>query len=241
MRIIDATQTDDRKSIQLASYRATGSQQTRRLVALVFDDGWQNQLDVAVPILRQYNFKATFSVITRSVGVGESGSLWEYMGWDELHSLANDGMDIASHTRTHPDLTTLDESATWMKISGSKQDLEDNGFSNVRTFVYPYNEYDDASAAMVKRAGYNVARGGLVTTHPTFTVGTDNPFEINGIAVTSDGVMKVDRPTFEGILDWADESSVVVLVYHFILPDGTSCPRDKFGECSTTVWLSDFE
>jgi len=115
VRIIDATQTDDRKSIQLASHRATGSQQTRRLVALVFDDGWQNQLDVAVPILRQYNIKATFSVITRSVGVGKSGSLWEYMGWDELHSLANDGMDIASHTRTQRGLGTMSREEDWSR------------------------------------------------------------------------------------------------------------------------------
>ena len=220
-------------------HRATGSQ-TRRLVALVFDDAWQNQLDVAVPILRQHDFKATFGVITQRVGVG-SGSLSRYMNWDALRSLAADGMDIASHTRTHSDLTTLNESAAWTEISGSKQDLENNGFSNVRTFVYPYYEYDNASVAMVKRAGYIVARDGLATTHPTFTAGTDSPFEINGIGVTSDGVGRVDQPTFEGILDWTGETSTIVLVYHFILPDGTSCPRDQYGECSTTTWQSDFE
>lgn len=222
-------------------HRATGSHQTRRLVALFFDDAWQNQLDVAVPVLQQHHFKATFAVITGSVGVGESGSLWRYMGWDGLHSLAADGMDIASHTRTHADLTTLNETAAWTEISGSKQDLENNGFSNIRTFVYPYYAYDNASVAMVKRAGYIVARDGLVTTYPTFSVGTDDPFLVNGIGITSDGIGRVDQPAFEGILDWAGETSVVVLVYHFVLPDGTSCPRDALGECSTTVWLSDFE
>lgn len=82
------------------------------------------------------------------------------MDWNGLHLLADEGMDIASHTRAHSDLTTLNESASWMEISGSKQDLESNGFWNIRTFVYPSYEYDDASVAMVKRAGYIVARDG---------------------------------------------------------------------------------
>ena len=38
-----------------------------KIVCIFFDDGWQNQYDVALPILLQYGFQATFSIITDSI------------------------------------------------------------------------------------------------------------------------------------------------------------------------------
>lgn len=39
-----------------------------RKVCLFFDDGWQNQYDVAFPILKTCGFKASFAIITGSIG-----------------------------------------------------------------------------------------------------------------------------------------------------------------------------
>ncbi len=40
-----------------------------RKVCIFFDDGWKNQYDVALPILKEFGFKATFSIITDYIGM----------------------------------------------------------------------------------------------------------------------------------------------------------------------------
>jgi peptidoglycan/xylan/chitin deacetylase (PgdA/CDA1 family) len=94
-----------------------------------------NQYDVALPILLQHDFKASFAVITGSIGTGEG--FWKYMGEKELKKLAKYGMDIAVHTKSHPDLTAnLTDAQLPEEIIGSKKYLEKLGFE-VRTFVAP--------------------------------------------------------------------------------------------------------
>jgi peptidoglycan/xylan/chitin deacetylase (PgdA/CDA1 family) len=39
-----------------------------KIVCLFFDDCFQNQYDLAYPVLKQYGFKATFGVITDFIG-----------------------------------------------------------------------------------------------------------------------------------------------------------------------------
>jgi peptidoglycan/xylan/chitin deacetylase (PgdA/CDA1 family) len=41
-----------------------------RLVCLFFDDAYTNQYEVALPILLEYNYKATFGVITDYIVTG---------------------------------------------------------------------------------------------------------------------------------------------------------------------------
>jgi len=104
-----------------------------KLVCLFFDDGWQNQYDVALPILLDYNFRASFGVITGSIGTGVS--FCEYMGVKELKELAEYGMDIACHTKTYPHLTAnLTDQQLHEEIIDSKRYLEKMGFK-VPTFV----------------------------------------------------------------------------------------------------------
>lgn len=122
-----------------------------KLVSLFFDDGWQNQHDVALPILLDYNFRASFSVITSKIGTGEGFS--EYMGVKELKELAKYGMDIASDTKTHPHLTAnLTDQQLHEEIIDSKRYLEKMGFK-VPTFVYPYYEWNDVALNYVREAG----------------------------------------------------------------------------------------
>ena len=129
-----------------------------RLVSIFFDDAFVNQYEVALPVLRQYDFRATFGVITSSIGKGRD--LWEYMDTKELKELAGYGMDIASHTVNHVSLTAnLTDKRLRQEIFDSKKELENMGFK-VSTMVYPYYEWDDRVIACVTEAGYTCARAG---------------------------------------------------------------------------------
>jgi peptidoglycan/xylan/chitin deacetylase (PgdA/CDA1 family) len=126
------------------------------MVTLVFDDGLTSQYNNARSILNTAGIKATYAIITQAVRDinGDNAA----MTWTQITTLKNDGNEIASHTRTHPDLSTLSASAAQAEIQGSMSDLVAKGFSP-KTFVYPLGGENPAVEAMVKSAGYLGARG----------------------------------------------------------------------------------
>lgn len=124
-----------------------------RAVAITFDDGWLTQYENALPILEQMHFTATFFVITAQVGRGSM-----YMNVDELTTLQRAGMVVASHTRTHPNLTKASDSQLRDEVLGSRQDLQKMLGVSVDLFAYPYGSWDKRVAAAVQDAGYRAAR-----------------------------------------------------------------------------------
>jgi len=209
-----------------------------RLVCLFFDDGWQNQYDVALPILLQHDFKATFGIITGSIDTGED--IWEYMGKKEIEKLAEYGMDIAGHTKTHPHLPAiLSNEQLHEEIIGSKKQLEKLGIE-VRTFIYPYCEWDDRVIGVVKEAGFTCARSCGWGEKPYDPRITDADAQYH---IYSDPIINQDFDQFKAIVDQASRYSVVCLTYHFISdkgPEETSTPVANF--CAQMRYLkeSDF-
>ncbi|MHB1162998.1 MAG: polysaccharide deacetylase family protein [Minisyncoccota bacterium] len=141
----------------LEDYFKNGTPLPRNPIILSFDDGWSDQFTYAFPILQKYHYTATFFVFTNSIG--RRG----FLTWEDLHTLRDAGMTIASHSRSHPFLTKIADPATlWSEIDGSKQILEKNLGITVNEFAYPFGQYNPEIVAMVKKAGYTVARGDYV-------------------------------------------------------------------------------
>ncbi|GAC1378963.1 MAG: hypothetical protein NVSMB43_20770 [Pseudarthrobacter sp.] len=72
------------------------------MVSVTFDDGWASQYNNALPVLNKYGIPATMYIISGSVNAVPS-----YMTQDQIQAFASRGDEIAAHTVTHPDLTTL--------------------------------------------------------------------------------------------------------------------------------------
>lgn len=220
-----------------------------KLVCLFFDDCWQDQYDTALPILLQHGFKATFGAITGSVGTGTG--IYKYMGNKELKELARHGMDIASHTQTHlrlvPNLpeeqlreevseTYKDHTETQVSLTDkqmreeivdSKKYVEKLGLK-VRTFVYPYYEYDDRVTGYVKQAGYICARSGRQDTGPYNLKTTDAEARYH---IPSYAIVGQNLEQFKSIVDQASRYSVVCLTYHHI---------SDVGPVETSTRIADF-
>jgi peptidoglycan/xylan/chitin deacetylase (PgdA/CDA1 family) len=124
-----------------------------RAVVITFDDGWLTQYENALPILEQMGFTATFFVITQQVGRSTM-----YMNLSDLTTLQRAGMLIASHTRTHPNLTKTSDSQLRDEVLGSRQDLQKMLGVSADLFAYPYGSWDKRVAAAVQSAGYRAAR-----------------------------------------------------------------------------------
>jgi peptidoglycan/xylan/chitin deacetylase (PgdA/CDA1 family) len=140
-----------------------------RTLVVTFDDAYRSVIEQAHPILSGLGVPATVFVPTGHVGnrVPRSwpgvdrwlkGSFEDELigaSWDELASLASDGWEIGSHTRSHPRLPELDDSALTEELKGSRVDCEDRLGVPCRSIAYPYGDDDDRVAEVARRAGYS--------------------------------------------------------------------------------------
>jgi len=131
-----------------------------RGVALTFDDGYRGHLDHVLPVLERFGLKAAFFLVSDRVG---GTNAWDaahgdparrLMSWSEAAELSARGMEIGSHSRTHPFLPTLGAIALEEEIRGSKEVIEDRLGIPVRFFSYPHGLLDDRCRGFVASAGY---------------------------------------------------------------------------------------
>ncbi len=129
-------------------------------VTFTFDDAWANQMENAVPQLHLYGLTASFCVPTGLLGE------WGRMNHGDLQYLQECGFGISSHSRTHPDLTSLDQpdplavdfQEARCEIRGSFDDLDECGIPT-RSFVYPYGLTNAAVDCLVREVYCSGARG----------------------------------------------------------------------------------
>ena len=117
-------------------------------IIISFDDGWAEQFTTAFPIMTKYGLSGTFFLYTRPL------DHTEFMTWAQAQELAAGGMDVQSHSITHPHLRALSPDAAFKEIAESKATLEKRLGKPVVAFCYPFGEYNNAVIEMVKRAVY---------------------------------------------------------------------------------------
>src|SRR5262249_55799319 len=90
-----------------------------RFFCLTFDDGCASDYSEAFPALLELRMRATFFVVPTMVGTAG------YVSWPELREMAAAGMEIGSHSLTHPFLHELDAAGVRREFGESKRILED--------------------------------------------------------------------------------------------------------------------
>ena len=132
-------------------------------VVITFDDGLQDFLNGAVPILQHYGFAATLYVVAGLVG---KASRWladlgeaerPMLTWQELREVASLGIEIGGHSMTHPKLDILTIRDAAREIQLSKSTLEANLEQAVRSFAYPHGYSTSALRQTVQETGYTSA------------------------------------------------------------------------------------
>jgi peptidoglycan/xylan/chitin deacetylase (PgdA/CDA1 family) len=78
------------------------------------------------------------------------------LDWPGLREIAQVGIEIGSHTHTHPRLDRMRAERLEQEIAGSRRALEDGIGVRVATFAYPFGAHHPASVAIV-RAHYRAA------------------------------------------------------------------------------------
>lgn len=126
-------------------------------VVITIDDGYKTARNVALPILHKYGFPFTVYVYPQAIS-----HLRAYMTWDDLRFMDHLGVDVESHTMTHPLLTHPGkvmnpkeyEAWLWNELAGSRKMLEAQLHKPIRHLAYSYGGYDGHVVAVTKAAGY---------------------------------------------------------------------------------------
>jgi len=77
---------------------------------------------------------------------------------EELRALRAMGMEIGSHTLTHPNLTKLRRHQALHELVESKNILEDTVGEPIASFCYPAGKFNSIVRSWVIEAGYKLAR-----------------------------------------------------------------------------------
>ena len=135
----------------------------KKAILLTFDDGYKDFYESAFPILKKYSISA---IVFIPVGYVGTFNQWDYeklnvkkplMNWEEIREIHKHGIEIGSHTLTHPFLTKIPKEKAKVEIEDSKKMLEDKLSTEINSFCYPYGDYDERIRDLVMEAGYKYA------------------------------------------------------------------------------------
>jgi len=143
-----------------------------RLLHVTFDDAFTSVQD-ALPVLERLGVPATIFACTgyaddpRPLGIPElADELHTHseelrtMSWGELRALdGRDGVDVESHTISHPHLPALSDAELEEELTASRRRLEEELDRPCRFLAYPFGDCDARVRAAARAAGYDAAFG----------------------------------------------------------------------------------
>jgi len=137
-----------------------------RAVALTFDDGYASVVDTAWPLLRERGLPATLFVVSGCLTT-DLRFAWDQhepahdrlrlARPDELLDAAASGLDIGSHTATHPWLPRLDADDLKRELVDSRTALAELLGRPVTSLAYPTGGWNPVVRAAAADAGYRLA------------------------------------------------------------------------------------
>ena len=138
--------------------RLSGDTGNGDAVALTFDVAFVSFVDVAAPLLVEYDLPATVFVVSGRVG---GTNAWgdatdpriptlPLLSWDGICGLARNGFAIGGHTRSHPHLGAVSDAQTTDEIAGCAEDIYRHVGLRPATFAYPYGDSTDNAIGCVR-------------------------------------------------------------------------------------------
>jgi peptidoglycan/xylan/chitin deacetylase (PgdA/CDA1 family) len=128
--------------------------------ALTFDDGYESVYSQVLPLLDTYGFSASVFMVAGYIGKKPSWDVYSHgrhLSAVQLRELSERGIEIGSHSLTHPDLTRLSDNDLVTELSESKKRLEDCLGIPISSISFPFGSWNTRVWAFAQRCGYAYA------------------------------------------------------------------------------------
>ena len=210
-----------------------------KLVVLTFDDSSASHHAVARPVLKRYDFGATFFI---TEGFTFRTNKKDYMTWEQIAELHRDGFEIGNHTRDHLGITDKTVPRLADQLATIAERCREHGIPQPISFAWPGNAFHTNALPVLKQAGIRFARRGGSPEVPysagggvAYEPGLDHP-----LLIPTAGDARPDW-TLENLkraVAVARDGRIAVLQFHGV-PDGehpwVNTPRERFEEYM--AWL----
>lgn len=148
----------------LAAGRASG-----RSAYLTFDDGFRDNHETVMPLLREYGFGAFVFVLPPLLDAGAPfewpemrddlarfSTTMRSVTWPMLEEMKESGFEVGSHTLTHPHLPRLEGEQLRQELWDSRVAIRER-LGSCDTLAYPFGEWSEEVAAAAADCGYRFA------------------------------------------------------------------------------------
>lgn len=158
---------------EIATYLANDEKPPSNIVALTFDDGYENFYTNAWPLLQKYKIKSSIFIMTGAKGK-------KFLTPQQIIDLDKSNLvEIGSHTVYHPHLDKLSQKDQYDELKNSKDTLEKLLGKEIDGICYPFGVYNPQIEDLAKVIGYKF---GLAFNHLPLEDTTD-VFSIDRVGV----------------------------------------------------------
>lgn len=160
----------------LVNYFLNGAELPPKPIILTFDDGYADSYVNVFPTLKDYGFVGTFFIIAWRAEFNSEG----YLTWEQVQELAQNGMEIGSHSLTHRyNLGTIRPSAQETEIVEADKIFRQRFPDWLPIFSYPSGSYNQTTLDILNRLGYVAS----VTTKAGTFQSSETPLELRRVRI----------------------------------------------------------
>jgi len=132
----------------------------RPAVSITFDDGYAENCEQALPLLIRQRIPCTYFVANHFVMTGEAfpqdvaaGRPLAPNTLEQLRHLAEAGVEIGGHTRTHANLGRItDDGQLWDEVVTARDELAAAVGCDIRYFAFPYGLHQHLNVSVFRWA-----------------------------------------------------------------------------------------
>ena len=141
-------------------------------LAITFDDAWTSVLSKAAPILRDYDIPWLLFVVSSWSDHPTTWTKEFILPWREIDHLMANGVQIGSHSATHPDFGLIEPAQMIDELCGSRDTIQQRLGFVPTSFAIPLGQsmnWTPMAGEIAREAGYEIVYAQAEDTRPSGT------------------------------------------------------------------------
>ncbi|TWU27297.1 polysaccharide deacetylase family protein [Bythopirellula polymerisocia] len=175
-------------SLDEAQRRIAADENTRPTACITFDDGYAENCDKAMPWLIERDIPVTYFVTSQNIITGdpfphdvELGCPLTPNTLDQIREMAEQGIDIGAHSRTHTDFGKIESAEDlYDELVGAKHELESLVEKPIRYFAFPFGMPENMTPEAFEIA-FQAGYWGVCSAYGGYNLPGDDSFHIQRI------------------------------------------------------------